>query len=580
VIHPGGSALAAVALVVGVLAVAESPADAVMANPAGPAVADPAAIAAAPDGAVWFIESGGVARMTSAGGLTKFSIGHGLGDIAADPAGDVWFTEPDAHRIGRITPAGEVTRFRTGIGPKDHPARITSGPDGDLWFTGLAGNRIGRITTSGAVTAYSGGTTSDSAPADITAAPDGNLWFTESNGRRIGRITPTGALTEFPAPVSSSGRITAGPSGPVWFTAENDRIARITPRGAVKTFPTGIHTLPGRTEIAAGPDGRVWFTDPSGSRIGRMSRTGSVRFFHAPFGAQGDYFSRGGQMAAGADGNVWFTEPARGRIARISPAGVVAHVPPTPVMGAARLRPRGTVAVALHCSAAADLECHGVVWLDAIGRYGRDLVRVSAGSFRLAPAMRAKLRLRLSPGARRRLAADGLLRLRVGAGPWVTPPAWRPSRTGGVERIVVLRRPGAGVRLHTGAEALRLVRAIFEPYRNADPEHGPSTLGDCFISPDQPCAVGPVDGYVAPALRDRLQRLAEEGTGMDPVVCAQNTPGRIAYGAPRVAGDTATIVVSTFWGAPSVDRLTMRVSLESLIVTGSSCGRTAPAVAG
>ena len=170
--------------------------------------------------------------------------------------------------------------------------------------------------------------------------------------------------------------------------------------------------------------------------------------------------------------------------------------------------------------------------------------------------------------------------MRVGAGPWIVPASWRPSRTGGVERIVVLRRPGARVRPHTGAEALRLVRAIFEPYRHADPERGPSTLGDCFLAPGEPCAVGPVDGYLAPALRDRLQRLAQEGTGIDPVVCAQNIPIGIAYGPPRIAGDTATIVVSTLWGAGSSERVTMTISLESLVATESSCGRNVTAVAG
>jgi streptogramin lyase len=40
--------------------------------------------------------------------------------------------------------AGTITEFPTCCDPKF----ITAGPDGNLWFTELDGNKIGRITTS------------------------------------------------------------------------------------------------------------------------------------------------------------------------------------------------------------------------------------------------------------------------------------------------------------------------------------------------------------------------------------------------------------------------------------------------
>ncbi len=72
------------------------------------------------------------------------------------------------------------------------PRGIAAGPDGNLWFTEKVGNRIGRITTAGVVTEFSTGITASSGPFGIAAGPDGNLWFTQVDANQIGRIT-TGA---------------------------------------------------------------------------------------------------------------------------------------------------------------------------------------------------------------------------------------------------------------------------------------------------------------------------------------------------------------------------------------------------
>jgi Protein of unknown function (DUF3089)/Divergent InlB B-repeat domain len=62
------------------------------------------------------------------------------------PDGNLWFTESEGNRIGRISPlTGEVTEFSTGITPESFPNKIAAGPDGNLWFTEYFGNRIGRI---------------------------------------------------------------------------------------------------------------------------------------------------------------------------------------------------------------------------------------------------------------------------------------------------------------------------------------------------------------------------------------------------------------------------------------------------
>ena len=88
-----------------------------------------------------------------------------------------------------------ITEFSTGMTAGAYPYGITAGPDGNLWFTEFNGDRIGRITPAGVITEFSTGMTAGAQPAFITAGPDGNFWFTEYTGNGIGRIT-TGVVTQ------------------------------------------------------------------------------------------------------------------------------------------------------------------------------------------------------------------------------------------------------------------------------------------------------------------------------------------------------------------------------------------------
>src|SRR3954469_8241644 len=82
--------------------------------------------------------------------------GAGPGDLAPGPDGNLWFTESNAPgRIGRITPAGQVTEFAAGLTFNSQPAGITAGPDGAMWFSERLGARIGRIAADGTITQIS-----------------------------------------------------------------------------------------------------------------------------------------------------------------------------------------------------------------------------------------------------------------------------------------------------------------------------------------------------------------------------------------------------------------------------------------
>jgi streptogramin lyase len=283
-----------------------------------------AGITTGPDGNLWFTEEGGggrIGRITPAGVITEFSTGITPGsvpfDIVTGPDGNLWFPEAKADKIGRITPDGVVTEFGTGITAGSSPEGIAVGPDGRLWFTENDGDRIGRITTSGQITEFSTNITPNCRPFGITAGPDGNLWFCEDNADKIGRITTTGTITEFSTGItagSTPSRITTGPDGNLWFTEFNGaRIARITLSGSVKEFSAGIAagSFPGG--ITAGPDGNLWFCELGSGVIGHISTTGVV----TPVVTVSST-NEPNVITPGPDGNLWLTETTANKIARVN----------------------------------------------------------------------------------------------------------------------------------------------------------------------------------------------------------------------------------------------------------------------
>src|SRR5262249_44340413 len=145
--------------------------------------------------------------------------------ITAGPDGNVWFTDPVAGNVGRITPSGQVTEFTSPVGS---PGVIAAGPDGNLWFSTSALSSsppLRPITPARAIPPFP--IPDPFAGVDaLTVGPDGNVWFTEfvyPNQEKVGRITPNGQLTQFtitvpPGSSATPGSITAGPVGNLYFS--------------------------------------------------------------------------------------------------------------------------------------------------------------------------------------------------------------------------------------------------------------------------------------------------------------------------------------------------------------------------
>jgi len=246
----------------------------------------PVALAEGPDGNMWFTDpvnpislSGlTIGKVTPAGVVTKYSPGlsGGAWGIAKGPDGNIWFTEPGAtKKVGHINTSGSSLEEISVPGMTEEVAFksfITAGPDGNLWVN-LNENGIARITPAGVVTEFKSGLNAGANVCSITAGPDGNVWFGDCNASNpsVGRITPAGVITEYEvkgAPSNSPESIALGSDGRLWFPAANaadERIGAITTEGVAtyyKTppFPVGF----GLDSLTAGPDGNIWAAETSG----------------------------------------------------------------------------------------------------------------------------------------------------------------------------------------------------------------------------------------------------------------------------------------------------------------------------
>jgi streptogramin lyase len=203
-----------------------------------PADSNPSSPVVGPDGNIWFLEPGfnKLAQMTPAGVLTEIPVGatrYSLMHLAAGTDGALWFTgsSPEDVAVFRMTTAGGVTKFTvpapTASGVINGIDYITAGPDGNMWFTSYDSDAIERITPSGTITQfYLPPSQTGPGPGQIIAGSDGALWFTESgysnhhpNG--LGRMTVDGVYTEFLTPTDYTTYpqgVALGSDGNLWMS--------------------------------------------------------------------------------------------------------------------------------------------------------------------------------------------------------------------------------------------------------------------------------------------------------------------------------------------------------------------------
>ncbi len=259
----------------------------------------PFGITTGPDGNLWFTESGfnQVGRIGTNGIIQEFAVPFGFAGtgITLGSDGRLWVLDYGLTFGNGVKTNGGVialtigtngvtgaSYYNTNITLNSRPLGITSGPDGNLYFTEPLAGKIGRITTNGVISeaVVSPGTTQ---PTSITTGPDGALWFTQGASNALGRIVTsnfTNVIQLSLPPNNTAGAvvdelngIVLGRDGNLYYTdPPAGMIGQVAVSGTNLTV-TQFYTPTTNAQpwlIATGPDRNIWFGEFSANAIGKF----------------------------------------------------------------------------------------------------------------------------------------------------------------------------------------------------------------------------------------------------------------------------------------------------------------------
>ena len=137
--------------------------------------------------------TGNVGTVNSGGAITEYPLGFSPSqalDIKVGADKNLWMAT-DFNGIVRMTTAGGVTPFSLPDGHDAQPTALALGSDGNIWFPEANGpcfqganfTNIGKITTGGVITEYRVGLHGNG--FGIAAGPDHRIWFTDPGGCNV-----------------------------------------------------------------------------------------------------------------------------------------------------------------------------------------------------------------------------------------------------------------------------------------------------------------------------------------------------------------------------------------------------------
>jgi streptogramin lyase len=255
---------------------------------------------------------------------------------------DVWFTEPEADKIGRLvyTATNDYAFYEYPVSAGGEPLNLVAdGERGLVWFTERAGNRIGRLEldSGGAPYVGFGVPTANSRPAGIDLAPDGSVWFTEMGADQIGHLVVTSTtdfdLAEYEIPQFSGLPSASDPYGiyvenpdRIWFAeTARDQLVRFQP----STYPFDKEAAfagAGQLQESGGYLYNLTY-DPANSLLWVSELLGNRVSFYFPGTLPGLQYpvptpnSRPYDLAADSAGTLWFSEQRGGKLGKLVRVG-------------------------------------------------------------------------------------------------------------------------------------------------------------------------------------------------------------------------------------------------------------------
>jgi virginiamycin B lyase len=264
----------------------------------------------ASDGTIWMcLSDGHIATRTADGTIHDYRATNSLTNcaIVQAPDGNVWFTDYNNARIGKITPQGKVTF--TDLGYRGDPMWMTVGGDGALWFTQPYLDKIGRLTTDGQLTTFE--TPSD--PQYIVTASDGDLWYDDEN--YLYKMTLKGKQTRHGREFQVNEVPLWSAKGELWYV-NYEKLYEVSSSGKVIAsyrYPEGCYP----NDVATTPDGNVWYYDSADRCIGRITSSGTVTTV-LTYNRKGGYIPSPG-ILYGPNNDIWFNEPGNKGLGWIDP---------------------------------------------------------------------------------------------------------------------------------------------------------------------------------------------------------------------------------------------------------------------
>ena len=141
--------------------------------------------------------------------------------VALAPNGDVWFTSFVIDGpIARVTKDGVVSKFFPPT--KGKPQRLALDSDGNVWFTERQGNKIGRLDPKTETFQEFPLPGPEGSPYAIGIDGDGMIWTSTHEQDTLDRLDPkTGKVTEYPFPQSeiSMREFFNDSKGRMWFAS-------------------------------------------------------------------------------------------------------------------------------------------------------------------------------------------------------------------------------------------------------------------------------------------------------------------------------------------------------------------------
>ena len=235
------------------------------------------------------IAGNGLFRSTGDGGPARYAPVYDVMGVAADAAGNVYFTERDGNRVRKVSPAGVVSTIAgTGTGGcngDDGPAigaqlflpyGIAADVSGGLYITGCG---VQHITSDGVITSVS-----QTLSSDVTLDPQGNLYVAQFPGVVV-RISPSGQTT----PIAGSGI----PDGNQPAVGE-----------------PALNATMGPSSTAVDPAGNVYIADQLARSIWVVNSSGIIISRYAALDATRLALDAAGNLfAIGTDSRVYRVQP-------------------------------------------------------------------------------------------------------------------------------------------------------------------------------------------------------------------------------------------------------------------------------